>query len=238
MDRETTNKIRFVLEETIPPIIRDSSVLRWLFRRHWGRLVDDIEKFRSRAHYATQEEYDAIYSASPRVHEETDNSVACVTRIAADMLPGSVLDVGCGSGGLLQRLIRAHGTDRHSYTGLDFQVDADMRSRIPQVEFIEAMAEDIPLATDSYDTVICTHLLEHILDIRKAVSELRRVAKNRLIIVVPQEREYQFTFNQHLHFFPYRHSFLRQMIPVPADATCELLGRDIYYCEDLTPSSL
>ena len=35
------------------------------------------------------------------------------------------------------------------------------------------------------------------------------MARRRLIIVVPQEREYRFTFNPHLHFFPYPHSFLR-----------------------------
>src|SRR3546814_1539315 len=46
---------------------------------------------------------------------------------------------------------------------------------------------------------------------------LRRVARRRVIIVVPQEREYRFTFNPHLHFFPYPHSFLRYVTPVPAN---------------------
>ena len=37
------------------------------------------------------------------------------------------------------------------------------------------------------------------------------------IIVVPREREGIYTFNPHLNFFPYRHSFLRAMIPVPVN---------------------
>ena len=49
----------------------------------------------------------------------------------------------------------------------------------------------------------------------RRLSELRRVARRRLILVVPQEREYRFTFNPHLHFFPYPHSFLRYLTPVP-----------------------
>lgn len=59
------------------------------------------------------------------------------------------------------------------------------------------------------------------------------MAKRRLIIVVPQEREYRFTFNPHLHFFPYPHSFLRYVTPIPAAHVVKSVGRDIYYREDL-----
>ena len=48
---------------------------------------------------------------------------------------------------------------------------------------------------------------------------------------IPKEREYSFTFNPHLHFFPYPHSFLRHMLPVPTDAVCEQIGRDFFYTE-------
>jgi hypothetical protein len=48
---------------------------------------------------------------------------------------------------------------------------------------------------------------------------------------VPQEREYRFTFNPHLHFFPYPHSFLRAVAPVPERYELESIGRDIFYTE-------
>ena len=48
-----------------------------------------------------------------------------------------------------------------------------------------------------------THTLEHVQRIDLALAELRRVAKHRLIIVVPKERPYRYSFNLHLHFFPY-----------------------------------
>ena len=87
--------------------------------------------------------------------------------------------------------------------------------------------------------MVCTHVLEHILEFRQALSELRRVARRRLIIVVPQEREYRFTFNPHLHFFPYPHSFLRYVTPVPQDHELESIGRDIFYAESrLEPRQL
>ena len=62
---------------------------------------------------------------------------------------------------------------------------------------------------------MCTHVIEHILDYRAAIAELRRITGRRLIIVVPRERESIYAFNPHFNFFPYRHSFLRAMIPVP-----------------------
>jgi hypothetical protein len=40
-----------------------------------------------------------------------------------------------------------------------------------------------------------------------------------------------YTFNPHFNFFPYPHSFLRALHPVPADYHCLDIGRDIYYCE-------
>lgn len=232
MDRETTNRIRFVLEELVPPLLRDSWLFRFLFRRYWGELVDDLEAFRSRAHYVTAEEYAAIYSALPRIQDDTDNSRACIDRIAADALPGRVLDVGCGTGELLRRLMKAKPARSNQYTGMDFQVSERTRLDTPGADLLECPIEDMPFEDDSFDTVICTHVLEHVLDIRRAVAELRRVCAKRLIIVVPKEREYRFTFNPHLHFFPYRRSFLRHVIPVPVDAICEYIGRDIYYRED------
>ena len=47
---------------------------------------------------------------------------------------------------------------------------------------------------------------------------------------MPRERESIYAFNPHLNFFPYSHSFLRAMIPVPAHVCCDI-GRDIYYLE-------
>jgi SAM-dependent methyltransferase len=232
MKRETTNYIRFVLEELLPPILRDSALIRWLFRRHWGSLIDELEQFRANAHHTSDEDYARIYAALPRVHKGTDNSAECIRKIIATTLPGDVLDVGCGTGYLLNSIDDALGRQERSYTGLDFQIDDETRRSLPNIRFEESAVECMPFADNSFDTVICTHLLEHILDIRTCVSELRRVCRKRLIIVVPQEREYKFTFNPHLHFFPYRHSFLKHMLPVPMNASCENVGRDFFYVED------
>jgi hypothetical protein len=34
MKRESVNMVRMLLKEVVPPFIRDSSAMRWLFRLH------------------------------------------------------------------------------------------------------------------------------------------------------------------------------------------------------------
>src|SRR3546814_19233955 len=78
--------------------------MRWFFRRHWGRLVDDLQDFRALIPFVTPEEYRDVYARLPRVQSETDNSRACIDLIAGDMLGATALDVGCGTGYLLHVL--------------------------------------------------------------------------------------------------------------------------------------
>ncbi|MBE9014561.1 class I SAM-dependent methyltransferase, partial [Pseudanabaenaceae cyanobacterium LEGE 13415] len=172
----------------------------------------------------------AFYRDSPHVHSGTDNSEACLRRIVQDLVGHSVCDVGCGTGYLLRYLCDNALIKPERLAGAEIVVP-----QLPEkagIEFFEGKVEKLPFKDKEFDTVICTHVIEHILDYRSAVAELRRITSKRLIIVVPMERESLYTFNPHFNFFPYPHSFLRAMIPVPDQHICEPIGRDIYYRED------
>lgn len=229
MNRESTNRLRFVLEELLPPILRDSVVFRAAAKLAWGEHIDRLARFRERAPFLTEQEYETLYRDHPRVHEGTDNSEACIQRIISDISGDRICDVGCGTGVLLKR-IRTARDGRGKYTGVDFVVND--AAGIDGIDYIAAKIEHLPFCDNEFDTVICTHVIEHLLDYRTAISELRRIARKRLIIVVPREREYRYTFNPHFNFFPYTHSFLRAAHPVPNDHKCIDIGRDIYYLED------
>ena len=229
MRREATNRIRFVIEDLLPPIVRDSGLFR-LAASLAFRGVETAANFRKRAPFLSEQEYVSFYHDWPHVHAETDNSNLCLERIAAEVVGRSVCDVGCGSGFLI-RHIRDHSPGKpQRLAGVDIVVPPHEDSG--GIEFFQGNVERLPFADKEFDTVVCTHVIEHILDYRKALAELRRITARRLIVVVPREREGLYTFNPHFHFFPYTHSFLRAMIPVPERHVCVKLGRDIYYRED------
>ena len=230
MQREQSNQIRFILEELLPPIVRDTALFKFAASLAWGQHISALAEFRKLAPFITTEEYSALYRAHPRVHEGTDNSHACLERIAAEVLGPTVCDVGCGTGILLQHIRVNSREDLVSMVGVDI---IEPEKQIGDgINFVSGWVENLPFDDNSFDTVVCTHVLEHILDYRRAIAELRRVARRRLIIVVPREREGIYTFNPHFNFFPYSHSFLRAMIPVPTNYVCNDIGRDIYYRED------
>jgi SAM-dependent methyltransferase len=230
MRREQSNQIRFVLEELLPPILRDTALFKFAASLAWGRHIDELAEFRKSAPFLTATQYSDLYRVHPRVHEGTDNSQACLERIAGDVAGSSVCDVGCGTGAVL-RHVRAASRERlTTLVGVDIVEPAQPIGE--GIDFVSAWIEDLPFPDKCFDTVVCTHVIEHVLDYRNAIAELRRIARRRLIIVVPREREGVYTFNPHLNFFPYRHSFLRAMIPVPAEHVCCDIGRDIYYMEE------
>ena len=230
MRRETTNRIRLILEDYLPPALRDSALFHFAARCVWGDHITHLAEFRARAPFLSDAEYEELYRTHPRVHEGTDCSDACIARIVAEVQGPSVCDVGCGTGALLS-LIQAGAPGPLKMTGVDFVVD-DTAS-VEGIDYVAARIEDLPFPDNTFDTVVCTHVIEHILDYRAAIAELRRVAARRLIIVVPREREYLYTFNPHFHFFPYIHSFLRAAHPLPSVYVCEDIGRDIFYREDV-----
>jgi ubiquinone/menaquinone biosynthesis C-methylase UbiE len=232
MRRETVNGIRYVLEEWLPPSLRDSALMRWVFRLYWGTFVDDLERFRAQITHLSAAEYKNIYERMPRIQDETDNSAACLAQIAARVTSGRICDVGCGTGYLLNYLRQQPQLADRELTGVDFIIEPQTAQRHPSIRFVAAPIEALPFPNRHFDTVICTHVLEHILDIAVAIRELRRICARRLIVVVPLEREYRFTFNPHVHFFPYPHSFLRHIIPVPRDYSAQAIGRDLLYVEE------
>lgn len=231
MRRETSNRIRFVLEELVPGFLRDSRLFTLLLRLAGGAHVATLAEFRRRAPFLTPEEYRALYAAHPRIHGDTDNSAACIELIRRSVIGPEVCDVGCGTGYLVRILAATPELRDCRFTGVDFTLGKN--DSAPNVTFRECDLMRMPFADRAFDTVICTHVLEHILDIRAALAELRRVTRRRLILVVPREREFEHNFNPHFHFFPYPHSFLRVLFPIPARHRIQSVGRDFFYTEEV-----
>jgi ubiquinone/menaquinone biosynthesis C-methylase UbiE len=61
---------------------------------------------------------------------------------------------------------------------------------------IKADICDLPIKDNTYDFILCNHVLEHILDDNKAISELHRVLKKDGVGIfqVPIDMKKEFTF--------------------------------------------
>ena len=134
-------------------------------------------RLRENAIHFSPADYEQLYRQFPRIHEETDNTQACLDRIVHDVVPGKICDVGCGTGLLLKYIRERRGADGLDLTGVDFVIDSKTKS-IEGIIWQDANIEALPFGDQSFYTVVCTHSLEYILDFRKAVAKLRRIEAN------------------------------------------------------------
>jgi SAM-dependent methyltransferase len=87
-------------------------------------------------------------------------------------LAGKVLDVGCDRSNLKTLIPDI------AYTGLDIAGDPDVKLNLETMD-------RLPFDDDSYECVVCTDVLEHLDNLHFVFGELVRVARNHLIVSLP-----------------------------------------------------
>jgi len=216
------------MDQALPAVVRDSRTLMSIPLRLLFKEKSEIFlNFKDRAFQMSDKDFADVYKeVSDRLLQgETDLNSSCTAKILTSIVGETVLEAGCGRGFLAGKLSQSY-----KVTACDIVIEKDLAKKYPKVKFIEASIENLPFKTGEFDTVVCTHTLEHVRNIQSSLSELRRVVKKRLIIVVPKQRPYQYGFNLHLHFFPYRWSLLN-ILGYSKKTIVEDLG-DWFYYED------
>jgi SAM-dependent methyltransferase len=107
---------------------------------------------------------------------------ADLKRVLADC-SGRVIDIGCG-GKPYEKWLPETGVAE--YTGVD-------RNPGPRVDIVVGRTGPWPIETASYDTVICTQVLEHVQDLSGTLDEIDRILKpgGKIVITLP------FLYNAH-----------------------------------------
>ncbi|MCA8961619.1 MAG: class I SAM-dependent methyltransferase [Planctomycetes bacterium] len=97
-----------------------------------------------------------------------------VTRRIAARPEDRILDIGCGAGGALVELERAHS----SAIGLDFSAVALRAARIrTRLPLVQGDGTRLPFPDQSFDHVLNLGNLEHFAELGAGVREMRRVLK-------------------------------------------------------------
>lgn len=229
LSRDVTSIIRKIVDECLPPQIRDT-VWFMVIPMYilFGKSAPIFFSFKEKAFLMTLEEYAEIYrKVNPLFSRETDLNAGCIDAITHSIQGTTVLEVGCGRGYLIKKL-----KDSYKVTVADIAVDERVRT-IKGIKIYDAAMEKLPFKDRSFDTVICTHTVEHVLHFHQAISELRRVAKKRLILVIPKQKPYRYTFDLHLHFFPYAWTVLSKLdAKVQQSYLLKEINGDWFYYED------
>jgi SAM-dependent methyltransferase len=115
-------------------------------------------------------------------------------------LDGRVLDVGCGD-----KPYRGWLTGAREHVGIDVRGG-------PEVDHVIRTDEPWPLDSGSFDAVLCTQVLEHVVDVEHVLGEIDRVLGpgGRVVITVP------FLYGEHGSPHDYRRFSLhcvRRLLP-------------------------
>lgn len=232
LSRDITLIFHYIFDQLMPPVIRDSRWFMWIpFKILFKDKSSIFFTFKERAPFMSEKEFRNVYinTASVHIQRETDINQECLKAIEEYLVGETILDIACGRGFLTKLL-----APEYKLTGADIVIDKSLINSMPNVSFKETSLESLPFKDKEFDTVICAHTLEHVQDVQSAINELKRVTNYRLIIVLPKQRSYKYTFDLHLHFFSYEHDVLKLLKPSKDTYKCLTLGGDWFYVEDLS----
>ena len=99
----------------------------------------------------------------------------------------TVLDAGCGEG--LLSCLAASGSAK--VVGVDISApNIDAARRIAegwgvQAKFLQGDLERLPFGDNSFDVVLCSHVLEHLPELSAGLREIYRVTRDGALIAMP-----------------------------------------------------
>lgn len=126
-------------------------------------------------------------SKNPISRALVDGFNRTIYELVASATFDSIVDVGCGEGFVLNYLLPL--IENAECSAIDVNPDeVEVAERnLPFCRVSLGSAYEIPLESNGADLVLCTEVLEHLEDPRRALAEITRVARQSILLTVPRE---------------------------------------------------
>ncbi|MEO5782252.1 MAG: class I SAM-dependent methyltransferase [Ginsengibacter sp.] len=215
------------MDEFLPPFIRNSYwfMYPFYFVAYRGKNIKEKMNYKSLVKKFTNEQYNAFYARLNSIsrNRRSDLSESNISFIFKNIGHDTknILDVGCGRGYLLQKIKSVY--PEIEVAGMDVVniLDDD------QISFFEANITNTGFKDDQFETVICTHTIEHLLNLQLCINELVRITRKKLIIVTPCQRYFYYTLDEHINFF-HKKEMLLSLFPFTS-FICKKINFDWVY---------
>jgi ubiquinone/menaquinone biosynthesis C-methylase UbiE len=146
-------------------------------------------------------DYDSVSKIYDQVRAGEPEMIFHLLEEFAPDTGSKVLDIGCGTGN--NTLLFQKATDAQVF-GLDSSLGmlVEAREKSPQISFIHASADAIPLKPHSFDMLFMTEVVHHLPSMDAAMKEMSRVlrAGGRLCIVTQSHKQIEERMTS--RFFP------------------------------------
>lgn len=127
------------------------------------------------------------------VHNNRLNSIA---KMIPDKGKFKIFDAGCGEGHLIKKLNSKNSNNL--YYGVDVTEIAlqKAKKRCPYAEFKIENLLKMNFDNAFFDVIICTEVLEHIIEYERAIEELKRILKKDGFLILTFPNEFLWTISR------------------------------------------
>lgn len=147
-----------------------------------------------------KEFYEKYYSISDMMHPiermKQESRIKTIEKLMPEDV-NKILFIGCGQGEELK-------VCKEPAVGLDLSFCAlkKAKEKRPKDNFVEGDACNLPFKSDSFDCVVCSEVLEHLAEPRKAISEFARILSKEgsVVITTPNWRSFYGLFRKIAEF--------------------------------------
>jgi len=143
--------------------------------------------------HAVKHDLDKFYNHPNRLFRYIENKrVSKLIKLAEIKEDSLVLEVGCGAGHILERIKngKLYGADISAV-----QIERAKKRLGDKAELIKCAGESLPFPDKFFDRILCTEVIEHVLDSIPLLNEMKRVMKDEgiLSLSIPNENLINFT---------------------------------------------